>query len=328
MPQPLAVLTDPIDDAALRRLQAHADVLLMPDHRPDTWRRVMQDAAVLVVRSRLPDNVFDNAPRLRGVVRHGVGLDAIPMDSATRHGVPVANVPGGNARAVAEHAVTAMGMLMRRLPDMDRTLRSQGWETSRALSGGARSLAGKAVGILGLGDVGREIAHVCHAGFGMQVLGHQRRLDTMPAHVRPVALDALFAESDFLVLACPLTPETRHIASAARLVHMRPGAYLVNIGRGGLLDTAALVAALQAGRLAGAALDVFEIQPLPPDSPLLDLPGLVLTPHVAGMTQESMAHIGDVAATQALDLLQGRRPEFLVNPETWGQPAAGPVLST
>jgi len=319
MRKPLVVLTEAIDCRAMSRLRSHAEVHILPDKQPQTYQSWMQQAAVLIVRSQLPSDIFAHAPLLRGVVRHGVGLDAIPMDRANELAIPVANVPGGNARAVAEHAGIAMGMLIRNWQAIDRALRTHGWDAGRNASATARGLAGKRVGILGMGDVGREIARLCHEGLEMQVFGHQRRLDAMPAYVQPVTLEALFTESDFVVLACPLTPETRHICSANHIARMKRRAYLVNIGRGGLVDTAGLIEALRAGHIGGAALDVLEDPPLMLNSNLLDVPGLVLTPHVAGITEEAMAFIGSATVDQTLDLLAGRKPQFLVNPEVWGR---------
>jgi len=200
---------------------------------------------------------------------------------------------------------------------MDGTLRAAGWAASRALADGSTELAGKTLGIVGVGAIGSRIAAIAHHGYGMRVLGHQRRLETLPAHVEGLPLDALLRASDYVVLCCPLTETTRHLLDARSLARMKRGAFLVNVSRGALVDEAALVEALAGRRLGGAALDVFDEQPLRPDHPLLALDNVLLTPHAAGLTEESMARMSRGAAEEVLRLLSGERPLNVVNPEVW-----------
>jgi D-3-phosphoglycerate dehydrogenase len=318
MTKPLVLLTDPLQEDALKRL-SDTEVMLLPDMRPESYRPLMRKAHILVVRrgSPLPDDILEDAPNLIGIVRHGTGLDVIPMTAAERLAIPVANVPGGNAQAVAELGVVLMGMLMRRIHKIDWAMRSRDWNRAQQEAGGVHNLSGKTVGIVGLGAVGKRLASICHDGFGMQVLGHQRHMNNMPEYVRPVDLDSLFSSSDFVVLCCPLTPQTQRLCSAPQLNLMKPSAFLVNLARGGLIDTASLIAALETGRPAGAGLDVFEEEPLPQDHPLLRSERVILTPHIAYMTAETLAYNGDMTVTQVLQLLQGKAPTFLVNPQVW-----------
>lgn len=311
----MVLLTGSMDPAALARLSAVAEVRQARDGAADTLRTAVADAEVLVVRTYLPADLFDHAPRLRGLVRQGVGVDMIPMAAANARGLPVANVPGSNRHAVAEHVLACIGELTRRLTRMDAALRHDGWAASRALSDAAVELHGRTVGIVGLGSVGTRLAEICHHGYGMVVLGHQRRLDGVPGFVQGVPLDTLLARCDVVVLCCPLTAETRHLIDARRLALMPPHALLVNVARGAVVDEAALVDALREGRLAGAALDVFAEQPLVRDHPLLQLGDRVLlTPHVAGLTVQSMARMSEGAADAVLRLLAGEAPAHLVNP--------------
>ena len=317
MRRPKVLLTGAMHPDGERAIAAVAEVVQAPDARPDTLRRLVAGADVLVVRSPLPADLFDHAPRLRGVVRHGVGVDMIPVAAASARGIPVANVPGSNREAVAEHALACFGLLARRLHRMDGTLRAAGWAASRALADGSTELAGKTLGIVGVGAIGSRIAAIAHHGYGMRVLGHQRRLETLPAHVEGLPLDALLRASDYVVLCCPLTETTRHLLDARSLARMKRGAFLVNVSRGALVDEAALVEALAGRRLGGAALDVFDEQPLRPDHPLLALDNVLLTPHAAGLTEESMARMSRGAAEEVLRLLSGERPLNVVNPEVW-----------
>jgi D-3-phosphoglycerate dehydrogenase len=315
--RPRVLLTGAMHPDGERAIAAVAELVQAPDERPDTLRRLVAGADVLVVRAPLPADLFDHAPRLRGVVRHGVGVDMIPVAAASARGIPVANVPGSNREAVAEHVLACFGLLARRLHRMDGTLRAAGWAASRALADGSTELAGRTVGIVGVGAIGARVAAICHHGYGMRVLGHQRRLDRLPAHVQGVTLDELLGASDYLVLCCPLTEATRRLLDARRLALMKPGAFLVNVSRGPLIDEAALVQALAGRRLGGAALDVFDEQPLRADHPLLALDNVLLTPHAAGLTEESMARMSRGTADEVLRLLAGERPLNLVNPQAW-----------
>jgi D-3-phosphoglycerate dehydrogenase len=176
------------------------------------------------------------------------------------------------------------------------------------------------VGIVGVGHIGARVAAICHHGLGMRVLGNQRRLDRLPAIVEAAALDRIFTDSDFIALCCPLTPDTRHLADARRIGLMKPTAVLVNVARGPVVDQAALVAALRERRIGGAGLDVFEQQPLAPGDPLFALDNVVLTPHLAGLSAESMRRMSVIAAEDALRILAGEKPVNFFNPEVW--PAA------
>jgi D-3-phosphoglycerate dehydrogenase len=318
--KPIVLLTNPIDASGMALLQPHAEVRLASAVDHATLRREAGPADVIVVRAFLPADLFQHTPRLLACVRHGAGVDMIPVEAATAHGVIVANVPGVNAQTVAEYCATQFLLHGRRVARIDRVLRSDGWAAARTIADDIPELFGKTVGIVGVGHIGARLASICHHGFGMRVLGHQRRLDRLPAIVEAAALDRLFADSDFIALCCPLTPETRHLADARRIALMKPTAVLVNVARGPVVDQAALVAALRERRIGGAGLDVFEQQPLKPDDPLFGLDNAVLTPHLAGLSVESMQRMSVIAAEDTLRILAGEQPVNFFNPEVW--PAA------
>lgn len=273
------------------------------------------DAEVLIVRTHIPPEYFARTPRLRAAVRHGAGLDMVPMQAATNAGVLVANVPGANAGTVAEHAIFAAIALRRQFRAMDHALRHQGWTAGRAYADLGRDLSGAVLGILGMGNIGRALTHMAQAGFGMRVISHTRRPVTLPDGVQAVELDTLVATADILVLCCPLTNETRGVISAARIATMRPDAVLINVSRGPVVDIAALTQALAQRRILGAALDVFDVQPLPPDSPLFALDNVIITPHWAGVTQDSMLRVGGRVVDRVLEILANEIPKDFCNPE-------------
>lgn len=314
---PKVLCTLPMHKSGDALLASHAQIVVAPDTSADTFRRMIGDADYLVVRNHLPADLLDRPHRLRGIVRNGTGLDMIPVTSATMQGIPVANVPGANAQAVAEFCVGSFLNLARRFGAMNTALHNTGWNEARALSSSTVELAGKTVGIVGLGNIGSRIARICKDGFGMKVIGYHPNPGRVPDFVQSVSLEKLLANSDFISLNCPLNDSTRHLLNAARLSMIKPAAFIVNAARGEVIDEVALAEALKAGRIAGAAIDVYSIQPVPRDHPLLALDNVVLTPHVAALTEESSEKMSTGAARQILQLIAGERPEYLVNPEVW-----------
>jgi D-3-phosphoglycerate dehydrogenase len=202
---------------------------------------------------------------------------------------------------------------LRRYPQVSRDLRDTGWAAARAHSDLGRELSGRRLGILGLGSIGKALARIAIQGFGMQVIAHTRS-GSQGDGVAAASFPELLERSDVLALCAPLTAETRGMIGAAALARLRPGAILINVARGPLVDEQALAAALASGHLGGAALDVFDAQPLPPDHPLLSLPNVILTPHMAGITTESMLRMGEGVVAEARRILAGGLPANLVNP--------------
>jgi len=312
------LLTDPIDASGEELLRSRgAEVVLAPEGSAATVKRLAAEADGVIIRSKLPDDIFEAAPRLRAVTIHGTGTDLVPLAAANAKGVLVANLPGENAQSVAEYCVMAMLMLARNVAAITTAMRAQPWDEARRLAMPAREIAGLTVGIVGVGEIGKRVAKICRLGFGMRVLGNQRRLDRLPAEAQGVDLDELVAQSDFVVIACPLTPETKHLFNAARLGAMKREAWLINAGRGPVVDETALVDALHEKRIAGAMLDVYEHYRIEPGHPLFALNNVILTPHLAGSTRESRARAAVRAADEMLRMLAGEKPRNLVNPEAW-----------
>jgi len=246
------------------------------------------DAFIVRSRTKIDRAVLDKATRLKLVARPGTGLDNIDVEYAKSKGVTVVNSPESLVEAVAEHVVLLMLALSRKLVVADAGTRAGRWEKN-ALVG--RELKGKVLGIIGLGRIGKRIAEVSKT-LGMSVLFYDV-ISIPPEVVGPlgakvVGLDELFESSDYITLHVPMTPDTAHMISAQRLGQMKKTAFLINASRGGVIDEAALAAALQNGVIAGAALDVFEKEP--PSGPILTAPNTILTPHIGGQTEEAQTN--------------------------------------
>ena len=308
------LLSDSISAAGEEALRREVEVVRAPSADVGTLRQYARDVDGILIRSKLPDDIFDAAPRVRGVVVHGTGTDLVPLEAATAHGVMVANLPGVNAQSVAEYCAMAMLLLGRRILPILETLRNKTWEDSRLLGMHAHEITGLTLGIVGVGEIGSRLAKIAHHGFGMKVLGHQRRLDRLPPEARPSSLDDLLGTCDFVVLACPLTTQTRHLMNTERISKMKPSAWVINIGRGAVVQESALIEALREKRIAGAMLDVYENYRIEPGHPLFSLDNVILTPHLAAVTRESRARASVAAADEMLRILRGERPRNLVNP--------------
>jgi len=258
----------------------------------------------LIVRSatKVTRLVIEASRRLEVIGRAGAGVDTIDVEAATERGVVVMNTPGGNTTAVAEHTLGLLLALARRLPAADATLKAGRWEKNR-LQG--VELLGKVLGILGLGRIGSEVARRA-LGFRMQVIAYDPYLTREAAErlgVESVELDELLARADFLTIHTPLTADTRHLLGEAELARLKPGARLINCARGGLIDEVALAQAIQTGRVAGAALDVFEQEPPPADHPLLKFEQVIVTPHLGAATDEAQTAVALAIADQVADAL-------------------------
>ncbi len=288
----------------------------------DYLERCAEADALLVQYGDVTRRAFEGLPRLRVVVRYGVGVDGIDLAAATDRGVPVVNVPDYGTDEVANHAVALLLALARKLARLDRQTRSGGWDFFRV--GPVTRLAGQTVGIVGCGRIGSAVARKL-GGFDVRLLGCDPNITTFPPGVQPVAFERLVGESDHVTIHCPLTAETRHLFDAESLGWMRPSAVLINTARGGIVDTAALVTALQEGTLAGAGLDVLEQEPLNPASPLLRMEQVIVTPHAAWYSEEGRSDLKRRAAEEAVRVLRGERPRHCVNPEALGRPRRPPA---
>ena len=307
------LIVDPIAAEGEALLERAADVVRSPDSSHETIRSLAREADGVITRSKLPDDLFAAAPRVRAVAIHGTGTDLVPLADATARGVPVSNIPGGNAQSVAEYCVMAMLLLARKAISITSALKSTTWDEARTLGADTHEIAALTVGIVGVGEIGTRLARICHHGFGMRVLGHQRRVERLPAEARETKLDDLVAQADFVAVTCPLTPETHHLFNEKRIRSMKKSAWLINVGRGAVVQEEALIRALREKHIAGAMLDVYEHYRLEPGHPLLSLDNAILTPHLAGMTVESRARMSVAAAEEMLLMLAGKPPKNWVN---------------
>jgi (S)-sulfolactate dehydrogenase len=303
------VISEFMDEAAVaslaRRFEVRYDARLVD--RSDELLASLADADALIVRNRTQVDaaLLGRAPKLRVVGRLGVGLDNIDLAGCKARGIEVIPATGANALAVAEYVVCTVMLLLRGAYLSSAEVAAGKWP--RGALGEGRETAGKMLGVVGFGGIGRRVAKLAQ-GLGMKVLA----TDPAIAADAPVwresgaafrGLDDLLAESDAVTLHVPLAPETRHLLSAGRLARMKRGAVLINTARGGVIDEAALAEALAGGHLAGAALDVFETEPLPAGSPLAGAPNLVLTPHIAGVTRESNVRVSTLIAEKVAHAL-------------------------
>ncbi len=263
--------------------------------------------------------LLDGAPDLLAVVRHGVGLDNVDLAAATERGICVMYTPQAMIVAVAEHAVGLMLAAAKSFNRCKETLLEGAFHRRDQL--GAVDLHGKTLGIVGCGRIGSRVSKICALGLGMKVITYDPYISAeqaaaAEAELRPT-LEEVLATSDVVSLHCPLTAETWHMIGQAQLALMKPTAYLINTARGPVVDEQALLAALCAGRLAGAGLDVFEEEPPATDNPLLSMPNVVATPHAAGSSKECLERVSLTMAQEILALLHGEKPQCLANPEVW-----------
>ncbi len=275
------------------------------------------EAIIFRIRPRCTEQLMVSCPRLKVVGRYGVGLDTVDLPAATRLGIAVVHAPGSNSNAVAEHAIMLMLCALKKLVPMDRATRRGQW---RAGFSGIGELKGLTLGIIGVGNIGRRVAHLAR-GFDMQVLGYDPYVsadELRRRQVEPVSdLSSLLAQADIVTCHTPLTKETEHMINEKTIARMKDGAVFVNTSRGKVQDERALFEALTRGKLGAAGLDVWEDEPVPADSPLLNLDNVVATPHMAGVSEQAQRNIATQVAAEILRVLRGEKPTVLGNPELW-----------
>ncbi len=308
------VVSEFMEEGAVADLAAEFSLLYDPRlaDRPGELRRRLGEARALIVRNRtrVDRALLAAAPRLRVVGRLGVGLDNIDLEACRARGIVVRPAVGANAGAVAEYVIGAALLLLRDLAGATARLLAGEWPRRDYVG---RELAGKTLGLLGYGRIARAVAQRA-AALEMHIAAHDPYIapeDLARQGVRSLSLEELLEQADVLSLHLPLTPETRHLLDARRIVRMKNGAVLINTARGGILEEAALVAALREGRLAGAALDVFEEEPLTPASAarFRGVPNLILTPHIAGVTVESNRRVSQMIGDAVRRLLTSAADE-------------------
>ncbi len=304
------LVADRISPEGIEILKSSAQVDVRTGMSPQDLAETLPNYHGLIVRSQtqVPRQALEKASELRVIGRAGVGVDNIDIEAASERGIIVVNAPTGNTISAAELTVALLLALARHLVSADTSLHRGEWNRKSFVGVEVR---GKTVGMVGLGQVGSAVARRLHA-MEMEVLGFDPFVPEERAQmlgVELVSLDSLLGRSDFVSLHCALTPDTKHLLGEERLRKMKPGARLVNAARGGLIDEAALLAALESGHIAGAALDVFEDEPPKKDNPLLRHPGVITTPHLGASTVEAQEQVAlDVAREVVQVLSEGRLP--------------------
>jgi len=297
------LIAEPIAPAALElfRSQAGWNVIVS---NPKEYGQHLADAEALLVRSavQVTGAVLEKAPKLRVIGRAGVGVDNVDLDAATEAGVLVMNTPGGNAISVAEHTLALMLAMARHIPQASASTRAGKWEKKKFLG---NELRGKTLGVIGLGSIGREVVKRARA-FAMRIVAHDPYVTSKIAEdlgAELLDLPALYAQSDYITLHVAATPETTGMLSTAAFAQMKNGVRIVNCARGELVDDAALLAAIQAGKVAGASLDVFTAEPVPAGYPLFASEAVLATPHIGGSTEEAQEIVGVRIAEQVVEYL-------------------------
>jgi D-3-phosphoglycerate dehydrogenase len=310
------LVTDGLDPAALAALRKAHEVDVQELDAKALLAAIPAYHGIIVrSRTKVTKDVLSRATQLKVIGRSGVGVDNIDVEEATARKIVVVNAPAASTVSVAELAIGHIVSLLRHLPEADLSVRSGKWEKGRFEG---RELFGKTLGLLGSGRIGAEVAKRAQA-FGMKVIAHDPYLSLKIAEglgIRLVERDPLFRDADVLSIHAALTSETRGLVGAPQLAKMRRTAILVNCARGEIVDEAALADALRAGTIAGAAIDVYAKEP-PIGSPLLTAPNAVFTPHLGASTAEAQTRAGAIVVEQVVQVLAGRRPEFVVNPKVY-----------
>ncbi|KRE01247.1 hydroxyacid dehydrogenase [Bosea sp. Root670] len=307
------VTHDRLAENAIELLNAHdVDVFFSPAYAPS--EQVAQRAAelqvdALIVRQgRVDEAIIAASPRLRVIAKHGVGVDNIDLQAAASRDIPVIRAMGSNSRAVAEHTIALALTLLKDIPRLDTAVKAGTWPKPSFIG---RDIIDTVIGLVGFGSIGQHVARMAQ-GLGMTVLLHDPHARVAIAQFGADCerdLDSLIAEADIVSLHCPLTNATRDLLDARRFGLMKPTSLVVNTARGALINEAALVAALLEGRIAGAGLDSFAVEPPAADSPLWALPNLIATPHIAGVTAGSAKTMAEIAARHVIAVLDGEEPD-------------------
>lgn len=307
------VTHDQLAESAIDLLNANdVDVFFSPAYAPS--EQVAQRAAqlqvdALIVRQgHVDESIIAASTRLRVIAKHGVGVDNIDLRAAALRNIPVIRAMGSNSRAVAEHTIALALTLLKNIPRLDGAVKAGAWPKPSFIG---RDIAGTVIGLVGFGSIGQQVARMAQ-GLGMIVLLHDPHARAAIARFGAGCerdLDSLVAEADIVSLHCPLTNATRDLLDARRFGLMKPNALVVNTARGALINEAALAAALLEGRIAGAGLDSFAVEPPAPDSPLWALPNLIATPHIAGVTAGSAKTMAEIAARHVIAVLDGEEPD-------------------
>ena len=324
-------VTRTIPEKGLEMIKRYYDVEVWPEYTPPPYEVLLEkaresDALVTLLTDKVDCNLIESSqPRLRIIAQYAVGFDNIDLECATKHGVYVTNTPGVLTDAVADFTWGLILAVTRRIVEADQYVRSGEWHRTgtgwHPLMMLGFEVTGKTLGIIGMGRIGKAVAERAR-GFKMRILYYDKKrlpeAEERRLCAQYVDLETLLRESDIVSIHTPLTPETYHLIGEKELRLMKPTAYLINTARGKVVDTKALVKALEEGWIAGAALDVFEEEPLPPDHPLTKFKNVVLAPHAASATVETRTRMAEIVAENLIAFYEGRVPPTLVNKDVLG----------
>jgi microcystin synthetase protein McyI len=320
------LLNPPQDNSGEAILEREVDIVRISNPDRDTLLRAVKGVHGIIARgTKVTAELLAQADVLEVVATPSAGYDHIDVEACSERGIPVVNNAGLNAVSVAEHTIGLMVGLAKAIPLTDHLLRREGWKSRIPYSWEqiGFEIDGRTIGIVGVGNVGSRLAQRVRAAFNMTVLGYdpyvsREKMQECGA-TKVDRLDDMLPQVDFLSVHAPHTKETHHIIGAPQLAKMKRTAYLINCARGPLVDEQALLEALRNRVIAGAALDVFEPEPSADDNPLYQMPNVIVTPHLAGVTAQAVKRMAIGAAEQTLQVLRGERPPRLVNPEVWDQ---------
>jgi D-3-phosphoglycerate dehydrogenase len=315
------LLPQAIEPEAIALLdRENCTITTAPDPKPETVLPLITDAHSLILRTgiTITRDLIEAADKLMVISRTGGGLDNVDVGAASEHGIIVTSNLGVNTISVAEHVLSMMLILSKRLSTLDYAVRNRNFAIR--YQNLPREINGKTIGLMGFGRIGCELGKICRQAFDMQVIAHDPYLSDEKRNechswVRMVELEELLSKSDFISIHVPLTDQTRDLVDEAELSLMKSDAILINASRGGVVNETALTKALESNRIAGAGLDVFSQEPLPGDHPLLKLENVILTPHTAALTSECVIRMATEAAKCVLDVFAGREPQNVANRE-------------
>ncbi|MGJ8455822.1 hydroxyacid dehydrogenase [Pseudothermotoga sp. U03pept] len=312
------MIVQPIHENGVKVLkEAGFEVVYASSSDPQIVAQEIKEIDGVIVRtSPFTAHIIQNAPKLRVIARHGVGVDNVDLEEASKRGIYVVNTPNANALSVAEGTIMFILALAKRLKDMDRATREGNFKIRDEFS--TIDIDGKVLGVVGLGSIGSLVAKKCQAAFSMRIIAYDPYVSKQKAQdlsVELVSLEELLERSDFVSIHVPLTSQTRNLIGEAQLRMMKQTAFIINMSRGPVWDEMAVLKALNQGWIKGAATDVFVDEPPPSDHPFFNCEKILLTPHNSALTQECVIRMAEGAAQGVIEVLTGREPQFPVNIE-------------
>lgn len=318
--KPLVIVAGPIHQDGIKQLESEARVIVSGEETEAGMIKVAQEASGILLRAKplCTRSLMSALKQLKVVGRHGVGLDTIDLPAATELGIPVVHAPGSNSNSVAEHAIMLMLALAKQAVVVDRRTRLADWGKTRWQ--GLLEMHGKTLGIIGVGNIGRRVAKTAGA-LGMRVIAYDKYVPADELRNRGVEpmpdLASVLRQADVVTCHTPHTKETHHMINADTIAQMKPGVIFINTSRGKVQDEEALRVALESGKIRAAGIDVFEEEPVSSDSRLLQLDNVIVSPHIAGVTEETTRGTAIQVTAEMLRVLRGEKPQVLGNPELW-----------